>query len=137
MMGECGMTAAGEMTFRPDVIPAECATGHVSYPAAVRLQRPRIFLNRDQRAGECPDCGTARIVPMGHYMASPDGPRRILMIRGRAHPVTQDAYMRYHCVLDGSEFESDSIEGLSQAMTGISMNNGDSGNSGLSLHTPG
>lgn len=63
------------MTFRPDVIPAVCVNGHLSYPSAFVLRDRWVasLVNAVRLRKPCPACGARRQIPPGRYEAGANG----------------------------------------------------------------
>jgi hypothetical protein len=62
------------MTFRPDVLPAVCANGHLSHPSAFVVGgRAVVNHHSDTRMRPCPECGADRVIPAGRYETDGDG----------------------------------------------------------------
>lgn len=56
-----------EAAYRPDVIPAVCESGHVTYPTAYVLEGGEATLRGESKVRPCPVCGGRRVVPPGEY----------------------------------------------------------------------
>lgn len=65
----------GEGSPAPNVVPAVCREGHVSYPATfVRVHDTSVYTAMTPtRTGNCPQCGKPRAILPGAYRAGADG----------------------------------------------------------------
>jgi hypothetical protein len=64
-----------ELEPQPNVVPAACEDGHISWPARyIRLGGEAVYAAESAlRAGSCPGCGKPRAIIPGEYRADPDG----------------------------------------------------------------
>jgi hypothetical protein len=112
-----------ETAYRGDVIPADCANGHVSYPAAFRLQDRAIATLRSAvHLGRCPECGAAREIRAGMYQAGPDGVRQVIQVDGTAYLVTRGADGLLRATDGSNQFAGSTLEALRMSMSGMAGN---------------